>query len=156
MVRKKRSEKEAELGKLAAPERRRKAAPAPRVAREAGEYRAAFCPCCGTSHGTKRLEYPQKGDYSSPATQNYWQWIIDRDRERGLDKDEPFGVIQAVGMGRGHSFGVIGYFGPEDDRDGFYPLVKARLLQAVKRWLQKGWLSKEEVEGILAMAEEGQ
>lgn len=142
MARKKRSEKETGV-----PERRRQVTPAPRIAREAGEYRSAFCPVCATSHGTKRLEYPY------PATQNFWQWLNDRDGERGLGKDEPFGVIQAVGLGRGHSFGVLGYFGPEDDPDGYYPLVKARLLQAVRRWLQKGWLSKEEIEGVLAIAE---
>lgn len=145
MPRKKRSDKQVGISKLAAPERR----PAPKIARAAGEYRSAFCPCCGTSHGTKRLEYPD------PETQNYWQWLIDKDRERGLDAEEPFGVVQAVGLGRGRSFGVVGYFGPEDDPDGFYPLVKARLLQALRRWLQRGWLSKDEVEGILVESEPG-
>lgn len=151
MPRKKRSEKQT-LAPV--PMREKRPAPsAPRIARVAGEYRSAFCPVCGTSHGAKRLEYPQKGYYSPPATQNYWQWIIDRDRERGLDKDEPFGVIQEVGMGRGRSFGVIGYFGPEDDPEGFFPLVKGRLLQAVRRWLGNGWLTREELESILAMVE---
>lgn len=157
MPRKKRSEKQAEVDRLAAPERPRKAALAPRVARAAGEYRSAFCPVCGVVHGRKRLEYPKtkNGYYSPPATQNYWEWISDRDKERGLDKDEPFGIIQEVGMGRGRSFAVVGYFGPEDDND-FYPLVKARLLQAVRRWLQNGWLSKEEVESVLQIAKAGE
>lgn len=120
-------------------------------AKPTGEYRSALCPVCGRTAGKKRRGYPYQPGESAQATQNYWEWISDKDKERGLGKDEPFGVIQEVGAGKGHSFRVIGYFAPEDDEDGFYPLIKARLLQAVRRWLENGWLTKEEVADLTAV-----
>lgn len=118
------------------------------------EYRQAFCPVCGVSHGLKRLEYPSRGYWEPPPTMNYWEWIKDRDDGRGIDAAEHFGVIQEVGGGKGHSFRVLGYFGPEDDQDGYYPLVKARLLCALRRWVQNGWLTTIEIQQAIENPED--
>jgi len=118
-----------------------------------GEYRAAFCPVCGVAHGLKRLEYPTGSYWTGEGAVNYWEWLKERDEERGLDKDEPFGVIQEVGRGKKHSFGFVGYFSPEEDTDGFYPLVKARLLQAVRRWLANGWITPDEVANLVTSSQ---
>lgn len=146
MPRKKSSEKRAEQGK--APALLERPVPTEARARPTGEYRQAFCPVCGLPHGMKRVEYPSRSYWVPPPTVNFWEWIIQRDKERGLDNAEPFGVIQEVGAGKGHSFKVVGYFDPDSDQDGFYPLIKARLLLAVQRWIQNGWLTKEELAEI--------
>ena len=106
-----------------------------------GEYRQAFCPVCGVAHGSKRIGPP---GHSAPV--NYWIWLQDRDREQG--GQQHVGVIQAVGGGRGRSLQMIGYFGPGDDPDGFFPLVKARLLQAVKRWHELGWIDQADIDRL--------
>lgn len=108
-----------------------------------GEYRQALCPVCGSAHGkvaTSRV--PGKPSIKWNFV-NYWERIKD------FDPDKPFGVIQGVGLGRGRSFKHIGYFSPEEDIDGYFPLVKLRLLNAVKEWLNKGWLSKDEIRDLI-------
>lgn len=145
----KRSERLAQAQTAQAPEKRR---PARASSTGGKQYRAAFCPVCGMSHGTKRQAHPGKGYYHPAPTDNFWEWLIARDQERGLGADEPFGIIQEIGQGRGRSFRVIGYFKPEEDQDGYFPLVKRRLLDALQCWLSKGWLSPEEVS--LAMPSE--
>ena len=114
----------------------------------ASVYRSVFCPVCGVSHGRKILEYPSKY-FELPVTENFWEWLQKRSEELGYEEEAPFGVIQEVGRGRGHGFKVVGYFGPEDDVDGVFPLVKERLLRVVKNWLQRGWLKREELMEIL-------
>jgi hypothetical protein len=114
---------------------------------ETKEYRQVLCPVCGRGAGLKRLSYPyQRGEQD--VTQNYWDWLRDLEEGRGLGDEQPFGIIQEVGLGKGHSFRLIGYFTPEEDKEGFYPLVKARLLTAVRRWLKNGWLTQEELDLI--------
>lgn len=125
MARKKRSEKEAEVGKLAAQERRREVTLAPRIARVAGEYRSAYCPQCGLAHSL-----------------GFWEYTT------GFDPSKPFGMIQETGLGRGRSFRVVGHLAPQDEPETF-ELVKARLLQAVTEWRDKGWIKNEEIKQIL-------
>lgn len=106
------------------------------------EYRQALCPVCGSAHGkVATFRVPGK-PYIKGNFVNYWERIKD------FDPDKSFGVIQEVGRGRGRSFKLIGYFSPEEDIDGYFPLVKLRLLNAVKEWLNKDWLSKDEVKAL--------
>lgn len=106
------------------------------------EYRQAICPVCGVAHGTEVTKTQPGKPYIKLARRNYWERTLD------FDPGKSFGVIQET-VGRG-SFRVIGYFNPDEDKDGFFPLVKSRLLQAVKEWVDKGWISREEVEEVLA------
>lgn len=146
MARRKRSERQAQPTSVVTIEKPK----AERVStKPTGEYRAAFCPVCGVAHGRKRLEYQTGSYWTGEGAVNYWEWLEERDAERGLDNEEPFGVIQEVGRGKKHSFGFVGYFSPNEDIDGFYPLVKARLLLAIKRWLQNNWISSEELLNII-------
>ena len=100
------------------------------------EYRQAFCPVCGTSHGIEVTDRVPGKPYIKLKRGNYWE------RTKSFDPNKPFGVIQET-TGRG-TFRLVGYFSPEEDVDGFFPLVKNRLLAAVKEWVTKGWISKEE------------
>ena len=105
-------------------------------------HRQALCPVCGTAHGMKVTETIPGKPYMVLKRRNYWEITLE------FDPQKPFGVIQEVGMGMGRSFKVLGYFSPEEDQDGFFPLVKNRLLQAVREWRAKGWISEEEVKEL--------
>lgn len=104
-------------------------------------YRQAFCPVCGDYHGVEVTETVPGKKYIKLARRNFWE----RTKEFGPDK--PFGVIQET-TGRG-SFRLVGYFEPGEDVDGFFPLIKERLLQALKEWRDKGWITPEEIEEAL-------
>lgn len=104
-------------------------------------YRQAFCPVCGTSHGTEVTETVEGKPWIVLQRRNFWE------RTKEFDPDKPFGVIQET-LGRG-TFKLIGYFSPEEDQDGFFPLVKARLLAATREWFNKGWITREEIEEVL-------
>jgi hypothetical protein len=117
---------------------------APRMVRVSKTIRKMACPCCGMTHGEKRLtkrkpfDLPEVGD-----TVNFWETV------RDFDPDKLLGVIQEVGAGRGRSFTVKGRFGPEDDPDGYYPLVMRRLLAATKEALIHGWITEGAVLAML-------
>ena len=110
------------------------------------EYRQALCPVCGRGAGLKRVSYPS-GLYGAEPGEvvNFWAETLK------FDPDKPFGVIQEVGGGKGHSFRLLGYFNPDDDPDGYFPLVKARLLAAVGEWIAKGWISAEELGAVMGV-----
>lgn len=93
----------------------------------AGELRQVLCPVCG--RGSSSLTF----------------WL----RLSKFDPGKEFGVIQEIGLGRGNNFTVIGRFGPEGEPE-VYELVKDRLLQAVKEWRDKGWLSQDEINTVLS------
>lgn len=102
--------------------------------------RQAICPGCGRAAG-----FLWQRDLLSRAKLerlNYWE------RTRDFAADKPFGVIQQAGIANLRGFEVIGYFEPEEDIDGFFPWVKDRLLEAVKEWVLKGWLTREEVQEV--------
>jgi len=110
-----------------APKRRRPPVKKVRVHPPTGQYRQVLCPVCGRAHGSRA----------------FWE------RTKDFDPNKPFGVVQEVGRGRGASFAQIGFFEPSEDTEGIFDLVKARLLQAVKEWLDKGWIKPSEVKKII-------
>lgn len=140
MARRKRSDRQAQTTGAAVVE---KPQPQRVSATPTGEYRSAICPVCGRAAGKKRLRYPYDRDEDSSATQNFWEYTL------FFDPDKPFGVIQQVGLGKGKSFKVVGHFGPNDDPDGYFPLVKGRLLGAVREYLAKGWVTREELMSLI-------
>ncbi|MDD3983960.1 MAG: hypothetical protein PHU54_08475 [Candidatus Omnitrophica bacterium] len=102
------------------------------------------CPLCGTSHGLRVTDRIEGKPWIVLERENYWLKPLE------FDKDKPFGVIQHAG-GRG-TLEVIGTFEPENDVSGSYTLIKQRLLQIVQHWVEKGWLTAEEVHQALALA----
>jgi hypothetical protein len=113
------------------------------------EYRAAFCPVCFVSHGIVVDETVPGKRYIVLSRKNYWEKV------QNSDPDKPLGVIQetggVTGKGRNKFTKTVGYFGPDDDPHGFYPLIKNRLLQALKEWIAKGWIEPEEVRKVLEL-----
>ena len=106
------------------------------VAKEATVFHMAFCPLCGECKGMEKV---RTGSYVT-GHKNWWE------RTKDFDPQKPFGVIVSS-SGRG-TFEFVGYFSPEEDTDGFFPLIKARLIQALKEWRDKGWISEGEIRDI--------
>jgi hypothetical protein len=100
-------------------------------------YKSAFCPVCGLAHGMEVTETIPGKKYMVISRRNYWE------KTKDFDPDKPFGVIQET-LGRG-TFSTLGYFNPDEDTEGYFPLVKARLLQALKEWKDKGWVNQDEI-----------
>lgn len=100
------------------------AAPVPVSA--GGLLRQVLCPVCG------------RGSSSLP----FWQ------RTTGFDPNKEFGLIQEIGRGRGNNFTVTGRFGPEGEPEMF-KLIKTRLLQAVREYREKQWITQDEWERFL-------
>ena len=64
------------------------------------------------------------------------------------DPDKPFGVI-VIYEGRGKGVTVIGSFQPGQDPGDCFPQVKQRFLDAIKEWLNKGWIDKNDVRNLI-------
>ena len=105
-----------------------------------GELYQVFCPVCSLTHGPRAERHPTK-KYIKLGEHNFWAEVLNKPFDQ-------FGVIQ-TSEGRG-TFAKAGYFSPEEDPTGSYPLVKARLLKAVRAWIDNGWLDPAEVEAMLA------
>lgn len=106
----------------------------------------AFCPVCFLSHGIRGKHDPEHR-YVIIEKHNFWADTVNS------DPDKPFGVIkESLGRGTMH---FIGYFSPEEDPAGYFPFIKARLLQACSEWITKGWITKEEVQNMLLKTKKG-
>ena len=103
------------------------------------EYRQAFCPMCHTAHGKVASYRDPERRYIKGDMENFWE------RARDMGPSENLGMIQDVSGGRGKGFQLVGYFGPDDDPDGYYPLIKECLLQVIRQWIENGWLTKDEL-----------
>lgn len=98
-----------------------------------------FCPVCFLSHGP-RAEHPEGKPYINISTENFWIKTLKQNIEH-------FGSTQDS-QGRG-KIEFLGYFEPESDPTDSYPLVKQRLLQSVFQWVEKGWLTVDEISEAL-------
>lgn len=101
------------------------------VRRPPTEFRRAQCPTCGLNRG-----YIKK---VGVGRRNAWAF------ERA---PKPFGEILST-AGRG-TLKVIGTFGPSDDPDGFFPLIKRNLLAAIAEYKEKGYFTPGELEELAA------
>ena len=101
------------------------------------EWRVPFCPMCGLSVGKKNIT-PEGKPWIKLDEENLWE------KTQKFTGDKPFGVIMAS-EGRG-SMRTVRYYGIDEDIEGYFPLMKARLLAIIGEWLKKGWITKEEVE----------
>jgi len=101
-------------------------------------YYRWLCPVCGKAHGmrvTRKVKY-------FPIERKPYVESIDWLPEK------PFGVI-VVYEGRGKGVTVMGYFQPGQDPDNFFPAVKERFVNAIKEWLDKGWLKDSDLKALL-------
>ena len=106
------------------------------------EWKEAFCPLCGISVGMRNIYVDPKKPWTKTGEKNLWE------ETRAFNGDKPFGVIKSS-EGRS-SLKFVRYFDVGEDTDGFFPPMKARMLAAMKEWLEKGWITWEELEEAIA------
>ena len=107
------------------------------------EWREAFCPTCGRTMGMKTiLRTPGKPYMGIARRENRWE------ATKEFTGDKPFGVVKSS-EGRG-SLKFERYYGIDEDQEGYFPLIKARLLAVMGEWLEKGWITREEVDQALS------
>ena len=94
------------------------------------QWREAFCVLCGLTVGNRIM-----GKVLSYH-----------------DNQKPFGVIKES-KGRG-TMKFLGYYGVEEDVDGFFPIMKTRFLQVVGEWLERKWITREEILQAMASKQE--
>lgn len=110
-----------------------KPAPKPVVPRAVAERTiGCFCPVCGkTIHQFRAI----KAGYITIDQIRYFSSI-------DWDPSKPFGItFDAAGRG---SLQNWTYIGPEEASELFEAL-KSRFLAALKEWLDKGWIKREEL-----------
>ena len=106
------------------------------------EWREAFCPTCGRTMGMKTiLRTPGKPYMGIARRENRWE------ATKEFTGDKPFGVVKSS-EGRG-SLKFERYYGIDEDLEGYFPLMKNRLLNVIKEWIDKDWLSREEVQKMI-------
>ena len=93
---------------------------------------SAICPLCGRTIPEKRAI---KMGYVTVDKVGYFEGIE-------WDPEKPFGVVYEAG-GRG-SLRNWQYISPEDAPELFEAL-KARFIQALREWINKGWLTEEDL-----------
>lgn len=107
------------------------------------EWREAFCPMCGRTMGKKTTyRVPGKPYFGIERQENRWEMT------KEFTGDKPFGVVKSS-EGRG-TLKFERYYEIDEDKEGYFPLMKARLLAVVKEWLAKGWIAREEVDETLS------
>ena len=91
------------------------------------EWREARCPICGrtiTSQGRMIKHFEKIPHY---------------------DPDKNFGrVMESFGRG---TMRVVREFNPgeEEEGDKLFEVIKERLLQAIREWMEKGWIKEEDL-----------
>ena len=107
------------------------------------EWREAFCPLCGRTMGLRTV-YRQKGKpyFGIAARENKW------DLTREFTGEKPFGVVKSS-EGKG-TLRTLRYYEIDEDVEGFFPPMKARLLAILGEWQAKGLLTREEVDAALS------
>lgn len=106
------------------------------IPRTAERLFGAHCPLCGRNIPQNRAI---KIGYVTVDRVGYFGSI-------DWDPDKPFGVSFAAG-GKG-AFKDWRPIDPEDAPE-FFEALKGRFIDALKEWLAKGWLTREEVESTL-------
>ena len=108
------------------------------------KWKEPFCVLCGRTMGKKNV-YAEGGGPKKPWTktgeENRWEGTKD------FTGDKPFGVIKSS-EGRG-TMKFERYYDIDEDAEGYFPLMKARLLAVNAEWLAKGWITREELEEVI-------
>ena len=108
----------------------------------AREGREAFCFLCGRTMGKKNITIKGK-PWMKTGEENMWEKTQDFTQK-------PFGVIKSS-EGRG-TMAFVRYYGIEEDKEGYFPFIKARLLVVIGEFLTRGWLTREEVLAAMGAA----
>ena len=105
----------------------------------AKEWREPYCPVCGRGVGKRTiLAVPGKA-WTKIGERNYWAGLEPYD-------DFPFGLIKKS-EGRG-SLEIVREYSIDEDEEGYFPLIKGRLINVLEVWLKRGWLTVEDIASL--------
>ena len=106
------------------------------------EWKEAFCVLCGRTMGKRTIyRIPGKPSFGIERQDNLWE------QTAGFTGDKPFGIVKSS-EGRG-TMKFERYYDIDEDIEGYFPAMKARLLAVVKEWLEKDWLDAEDIQKML-------
>ena len=106
------------------------------------EWKECFCVLCGRTMGNRTVyRAPGKPYMGITGHENKWELT------REFTKDKPFGVVKSS-EGRG-TMKMERYYEIDEDSEGFFPPMKARLLAVIGEWQAKGLITREEVDAAL-------
>ncbi|MFH1031153.1 MAG: hypothetical protein V1767_01080 [Chloroflexota bacterium] len=115
-----------------------------------------FCPVCGTNHGPRKIrdEEHKWGRYKERV--NFWETLEER-----LNPDRPFGMIQESTGYKQLSKAI--YITPDQDTEidpvtkgsRILPFIRNRILSVLKEWIEKGWIDKGDIQGIVENTPQG-
>lgn len=104
------------------------------------EWREPFCVLCGRTMGIRNIT-PDGKPWIKLGEVNRWKETLN------FTGDKPFGVIKSS-EGRG-TMKFERYYDINEDAEGYFPLIKQRLLNVITEWVEKRWLTKAEVRQVL-------
>lgn len=96
----------------------------------------ALCPVCGRAIPERRATVRSK--LGNLETQPYFESIE-------WDKNKPFGIrLPTNGKASFKNWDYI----DRDEAPEFFEALKNRFLQALREWLDKGWITREEITAV--------
>lgn len=106
------------------------------------EWKEAFCVLCGRTMGKRTIyRQPGKPHFGIERQDNLWEQTAD------FTGDKPFGIVKSS-EGRG-TMKFERYYDIDEDTEGYFSFMRQRLLNVVKEWLEKGWISVEDIKKML-------
>ena len=105
------------------------------------EWREPFCPVCGRGVGKRNITPPGK-PWIKLGDENYWEKLRPYNTF-------PFGLVkQSEGKS---SMKILREYSLDEDQEGYYPLIKERLLGVMKVWVERGWITAEEARAAIGL-----
>jgi hypothetical protein len=92
--------------------------------------------------GKKNIYMDPKRPWTKTGEENRWE------ATQEFTGDKPFGVVKAS-EGRG-TMRLVRYYDIDEDKEGYFPLMRERLLNIISEWVSKGWLSIEDINNKIA------
>lgn len=135
MARKKRSERQGEPKGVAVIEKL-KAPVSPKVGPASLQ---ALCPLCGRAIPERRVTV--RSNLGALETKPYFDSI-------DWDPDKPFGIrLPTNGKGSFKDWSYI----DKDEAPVLFEALKRRFLEALREWVDKGWITEDEVANLIAI-----
>lgn len=107
----------------------------------AKEWKTPFCPMCRRNMGKKNILIEKNKPWTKIGEQDLWAKATE------FTGETHFGVV-FTSEGRG-TMQFVRYYDLAEDTEGYFPSMKAQLLSVIGDWLNKGWITREEVEEVM-------
>ena len=107
----------------------------------AKEWKEPFCPMCRRNMGKKNIYIDPKKPWTKTGEEDLWAKAL------AYSGEIHFGVVKSS-EGRG-TLQFVRYYDIDEDSEGYLSSMKSQLLAVLVEWLDKGWITREELETAL-------